>query len=282
MLTALEHLGATARGVTSPQLFRADDGRVYVVKLQNNRLGPKVLANEWIATKLGEALGLCFPPGGVIKLEERVLNRSRRLAAAQVAPGRHFACRYLSGAEYLCRHNVARAVNRSEMAGVMLLDHLAHNMDRTLNRRNLLLRREADGWRIYAIDNSHFFRRALWTEETLARLAPRVRLNRHGVYGTLLRHYLQPADFAPYLAQVQDWSDQFLAAVVAGVPAEWLPHAAEREAVVKFLKARRGMAAEIVTCLTALIPDKHRGTSPQNHDKLHRTSVRLRPLRLAR
>ncbi|HWQ62155.1 MAG TPA: HipA family kinase, partial [Negativicutes bacterium] len=67
MLTALEHLGATARGVTSPQLFRADDGRVYVVKLQNNRLGPKVLANELIAARLGVALGLCFPPGGVIK-----------------------------------------------------------------------------------------------------------------------------------------------------------------------------------------------------------------------
>jgi hypothetical protein len=254
MLTALAHLGAAARGVTSPQLFRADDGRVYVVKLQNNRLGPKVLANELIAARLGEALGLCFPPSGVIKLEERVLERSRRLAAAGVAPGRHFACRFLSGTEYLCRHNVARAVNRPDMAGVMLLDHLAHNVDRTLNRRNLLLRREERGWRIYAIDNSHFFRRACWTEATLARLAPRIKVNRHGVYGTLLRHYLQPADFAPYLATVQGWSDEFLAGVVAGVPGEWLPHDAERQAAVRFLQARRDLAVEVVTCLTALIP----------------------------
>lgn len=259
MLTALEHLGATARGVTSPQLFRADDGRVYVVKLQNNRLGPKVLANELIAGRLGDALGLCFPSGGVIKLEERTLKRSRRLAAAGATPGRHFACRYLSGTEYLCRHNVARAVNRPELAGVMLLDHLANNMDRTLNRRNLLLRREATGWRIYAIDNSHFFRRALWTEESLARMTPRVRVNRHGVYGTLLRRYLQPAYFAPYLSLVQGWSDGFIADVVAGVPAEWLPHAGERQAVVRFLQARRDMAAEIVTCLTATIPAKRGG-----------------------
>jgi hypothetical protein len=258
LLAALEHLGATARGVTSPQLFRADDGRVYVVKLQNNRLGPKVLANELIAVRLGEDLGLCFPPGGMIKLEEGLLARSRRLAAAGVAPGRHFASRYLSGTEYLCRHNVARAINRREMAGVMLLDHLAHNMDRTLNRRNLLLRREAHGWRIYAIDNSHFFRRAMWTEETLRLLKPRVRVNRHGVYGTLLHHYLQPEDFAPYLARVQSWSDAFLADIVAGVPAEWLPHAAERQAVVEFLAARREMAADIVTCLTAFIPGKRK------------------------
>ncbi len=256
MLVAREHLGATARGVTSPQLFRADDGKVYVVKLQNNRLGPKVLANELIGTRLGEALGLCFPPGGVIKLEEELLRRSRRLAAHGVAPGRHFGCRYLSGTEYLCRHNVARAINRREMAGVMLLDHLAHNMDRTLNSRNLLLRREVEGWRIYAIDNSHFFRRALWTEETLAYLTPKIRVNSHGVYGTLLRHYLQPGDFTPYLARVEGWSEEFFAALVAEVPTEWLPHTAERQAVVKFLAARRDMAAEIVTCLTALIPAK--------------------------
>ncbi len=254
MLVAREHLGATGLGVTSPQLFRADDGRVYVVKLQNNRLGPKVLANEFIGARLGKALELCFPPSEVIKLEEELLRRSRRLAARGVAPGRHFACRYLSGAEYLCRHNVAKAVNRREMAGVMLLDHLVHNMDRTLNRRNLLLRREAQGWRIYAIDNSHFFRRALWTEETLARLAPRIRVNSHGVYGTLLRHYLQPADFAPYLARIEGWTEEFFAALVAEVPVEWLPHAAERQAAVKFLAARRDLAAEIVTCLTAVIP----------------------------
>jgi hypothetical protein len=256
VLSGLEHLGATARGVTSPQLFRADDGRVYVVKLQNNKLGPKVLANELIAARLGEELGLCFPPGGVIRLDEGLLARSRRLAAAGVAPGRHFACRYLSGAEYLCRHNLARAINRGQMAGVMLLDHLAHNLDRTLNRRNLLLRREAHGWRIYAIDNSHFFRRAMWTEETLRLLKPRVKVNRHGVYGTLLRHYLRPEDFAPYLTRVQGWSDAFLADVVAGVPAEWLPRATERKAVVDFLAARREMAADIVTCLTAFIADK--------------------------
>lgn len=279
MLTAQEHLGATARGVTSPQLFRADDGRVYVVKLQNNRLGPKVLANEFIAARLGEDLGLCFPPGGVIKLGETVRKRSGRLA--RVAPGRHFASRYLSGAEYLRPHNIGRAVNRAEMAGVMLLDHLGHNLDRTLNRRNLLLRREADGWRIYAIDNSHFFRRALWTEETLARLAPRIRVNGHGAFGTLLRHYLEPADFAPYLSRVQGWSDDFLAGVVAGVPAEWLPHAAEREAVVGFLRARRDLAAEIVTCLTAMIPAGQHATRPKPPER-HRISVRFRPFRLAR
>lgn len=258
MLYAAEHLGSTGLGVTSPQLFRADDGRVYVVKLQNNRLGPKVLANEYIGSRLGADLGLCFPPGEVIKLTEALVKKSRRLAAAGVTPGRHFACLYLSDTQYLCRHNVGRAGNLGELAGVMFFDHLTHNLDRTLNRRNLLIRREGRGWRAYAIDNSHLFRRALWTEDTLNRLAARNRVNRHGVYGTLLRNYLRPEDFAPYLTRVKEWDDAFLAEAVAAIPDEWLPHAAERRAVAGFFAARRDEADAVAVCLAALIPDKHR------------------------
>lgn len=258
MLYALEYLGAAGLGVTSPQLFRADDGRVYVVKLQNNKLGPKVLANEFIGARLGEDLGLCFPPGGIIKLTEELLKKNRRLRAAGVTPGRHFASQFLNGTEYVCRHNIARAANLGEVAGVMFLDHLTHNLDRTVNRRNLLIRREGSVWRVYAIDNSHLFRRALWTEETLERLAARNRVNRHGVYGTLLKHYLKPDHFLPYLAKVKEWGDDYLGSVVAAIPGEWLPHATERQAMVKFLAARRGEAEAVATSLAALIPDKHR------------------------
>jgi len=258
VLYAREYIGAGGPGATSPQLFRADDGKIYVVKLQNNRLGPKVLANELIGSRLGESLGLCLPPGGIIKLDDALIARNRRLRRAGVPPGRHFACLYLSGTEFLCRCNIARAVNIKEMAGILLFDHLTHNLDRTLNRRNLLLRREADGWRAYAIDNSHLFRRARWTEESLKRLAPRVKAARQGIFGTLLRKYLSPCDFWPYRARLEKWTDGFLADLVGGVPAEWLPHAAERQAVVNFLAARRDLADAVVTCLAASIPDKHR------------------------
>jgi len=259
MLVALNYLGPVGRGVTRPQLFRADDGKVYVVKLQNNKLGPKVLANELLGTRIGEFLGLCFPPGDVIKLDERVLKGSRRPENA----GRHFACQFLSDTKYLNPQNLFKAKNKSEMAGVMLFDHLFHNLDRTLNRRNLLLRRETGGYHIYAVDNSHLFRRGAWTQELLENLAPKITINRYRSYGTLLQRWLKPAYFDGYLEKIGHLDDDCLGKMVAEIPQEWLPQDSDRQALRQFVGIRRDMAAEIATCLCALIPDKHRGADSE-------------------
>lgn len=261
MLVAQKHIGRVGFGATSPQLFRADDGKVYVVKLQNNRLGPKVLANELLGSRFAAKLGLCFPPGDIIRLGEDIIRGSRRLTGAGVAPGRHFACLFLSHATYVTRSNLHLANNVSELAGVMLLDHMLHNLDRTLNRRNLLLRREGDGHRVYAIDNSHLFRRGVWTVELLAKLAPAMSVNRHRAYGWLLKHYFTAEVFGPHLERVRSLTDAWLTETVAALPLEWLPHEGERAALLSFLIRRRDMAGEIVTCLQALIPDKHRGSN---------------------
>ena len=44
MLTAVEYLGSVGLGVTVPRVFRADDGNIYVVKLQNNPMGTKAVS----------------------------------------------------------------------------------------------------------------------------------------------------------------------------------------------------------------------------------------------
>ncbi|MCX7781557.1 MAG: hypothetical protein N2491_11750 [Negativicutes bacterium] len=255
MLTATEYLGSIGIGVTSPRLFRADDGHIYVVKLQHNRLGPKVLANEYIAAKLGEELKLCFPASDLIRLEADVILKSPKLVRAGLQPGIHFACRYLSHSAYVDRRKLAKAVNKEQLAGVMLLDHLLHNVDRTWNRKNLIIRREEEGAKIYAIDNSHLFVRGRWTAETLRQLADRIIINHRRSYGILLKYYLKPADFVPYLAAVSRLSDQYISELVASIPGEWLPLAAERQALISYLSRRRELAAAICSQLCSLIPD---------------------------
>jgi hypothetical protein len=261
MLVATDYLGPVGLGATLPQLFRANDGKTYVVKLQNNRMGPRILANELLATKFGELLGLCFPSGGIIKLDERLINRQRRLLRAGVTPGRHFGCELLKRSQYVVRHNLYKAVNKAEMAGVMLFDHMFFNFDRTLNRKNLLLRKEIEGWKLYAIDNSHLFGRGRWTSELLEKLTPKIKLNHHRSYGILLKHFLKAENFAGYVEKIKQLTDSCLGEMIDDIPQEWLPHAGERQALKHFVFARRDMVSEIATCLCALIPDKHRGTN---------------------
>ena len=259
MLQAEKYLRPVGIGVTRPHLLRCDDGNIYVVKFQNNRLGPKVLVNEYIAARFAEYVPLCFPPGGIVEVAADFLRRCPPLRRLGVVSGRHFGARYLSHARYVHRANLAFARNKKEIAGVMLFDHLMHNADRTLNGKNMLLRREADGWRLYAIDNSHLFGSGRWRTERLEALAGRVSINRRRAYGALLRHYLTAEDFAPYIERFEAIGEAEIASIVDGIPAEWLGDAAARAALKAFLSKRCACASRIAACIAASIPNDDGG-----------------------
>lgn len=262
MFRAVEYIGPVGLGATSPQLFRAEnshgDRKVCVVKLSANRLGAKVLVNELLAARFGCWLNLCFPPGGLIEISPEVLAGSRRLTAAGVLPGWHFGCEYLRGAGYVTKFNLHRAVNKEQMAGVMLFDHLFHNPDRTENRKNLLIRKEQTGYKIYAIDNSHLFRRGKWTIEMLKQLTEGITLNHRRSYGVLLKYYLKPVHFFKYVQIVKNIKDNELAEFVESIPGEWLPDPDERQALQEFIIARRDKVDWVMRRLTDLIPNINR------------------------
>lgn len=252
MLAAVKFLKPVGRGVTAPYLFTADDGEIYVVKFQTNRIGPKVLVNELMAARLGERWNLSFPPGGLISFSAEALAQSQRLAAAAI-PGVHFACRYLRGCRYINPELLSRAVNKQDMAGVMLFDHFFHNVDRTHNPRNLLMRKEDTGWRIYAIDHSHLFYRGKWTEASLEKLLGRIAINRQRAYGVLLKRYLTETDFLPYLESIKQTSNEVFSDLVKGIPREWLPGEREREVLTDWLCRRRDSVDEIYARLSSYI-----------------------------
>lgn len=254
MLIAVEYLGSVGVGVTSPQFFRADDGKVYVVKLQNNRLGPKVLVSEFVAAKFGEIMGLCFPASGIIEINEQTLEKSQCLMTPAISLGRHFASLYLEHTEYVGKHNLYQGINTAEMAGVMLFDHMFHNADRAKNRRNLLIRQEDDGYKIYAIDNSHLFRSGRWTLESLHRLGTRIKPYDRYSFGMLLRDCLSPQDFLPYLERVATIRYEDIETIIEEIPNEWLPDKLERQGLAHHIKIRCNMAEEIWNTLCGYIP----------------------------
>jgi len=262
MYRAVEYIGPVGLGATTPQLFRAEnsDGetKICVVKLASNRLGAKVLVNELLAARFGQWLDLCFPPGGFIEITPTALKGGRRLVAAGMQPGCHFGCEYLKGAGYVTKVNLHRAINKDQMAGVMLFDHLFHNPDRTKNRKNLLIRREKHGYRLYAIDNSHLFRRGKWTIELLKELADNITLNHRRSYGVLLKYYLKPTHFSKYVQAVKAIQATELEQLVETIPEDWLPDRLERQALLEFLTARCGKVDWVMRQLTDLIPDINR------------------------
>ncbi|WP_371376324.1 HipA family kinase [Sporomusa aerivorans] len=262
MFRALEYLGPVGLGATSPQLFRAEtaggERKVCVVKLSANRLGYKVLVNELLAARFGQWLTLCFPAGGIIEIPAEVMKKSRRLTAAGVKPGLHFGCEYLSRAGYVNKYNLHRATNKEQMAGVMLFDHLFHNPDRTINRKNLLIRRERDGYKLYAIDNSHLFRRGKWTIGMLRELTDTITINHRRSYGVLLKYYLHSAQFLQYAKKVTEIPRELFSQFVQDIPREWLPEQEERQALLEYITARSDKAYWVAEKLSELIPDINR------------------------
>lgn len=259
MLTATEYLKSVGVGVTAPQFFRGNDGKIYVVKMQHNRLGTKVLASEFLALKIGELLGLCFPPGGIIQITEDLLQKNPCLLEAGAKPGLHFASQYMDNCRYVGKNDLKQVINTDEMAGVILFDHIFHNKDRTYNRKNLLLRQEPAGYKLYAIDNSHLFRSGNWTIESLARLSKSCKIYYGYSFGRLLKKRLSPQDFHPYLVKITRLRDDQIEGLIGEIPTEWLPGAADRQALADYIKIRRDMVEKIRDELCNRIPRSHGG-----------------------
>jgi hypothetical protein len=147
------------------------------------------------------------------------------------------------------------------MAGVILFDHMFDNLDRTWNRKNLIMRREKEGYKIYAIDNSHLFRHGRWTVEWLDELKDGLNINSRRSFGLLLKHYLYPEDFFAYADRIKQISDRQIDNLIDTIPAQWLPDKSERSSLKQFIAKRRDMADQIAYRIVELIPDIHWGAN---------------------
>lgn len=257
MVIIKRDLGAVGVGVTSPRLMLGKDGRRYVVKLMTNKVGPKVLANEWLGFRLARRVGLCVPCGEMVCIPPALVHKNRSLRKMCADEGVHFGSRYMTGCEYVGRRVMRLAVNKDEVVGTMLFDHLLYNDDRTLNRKNFLARWEGRGYRIYAIDHSHLLGSGRWTEASILRRGESYAVNERRVFGWLLRHYLTREKLAPYVERILSVTDDEVAEMIAEVPPAWLTDE-DRAVVLRFWQSRRGQTEEIADRIAGLAADIHR------------------------
>src|SRR5579864_8540033 len=119
------------RGKTQAHLMRASDGNLYVTKFSNNPLGIRVLASEFLATKIGLFLRLPMPEVAVIEVSDLLIKNTPALEmetedreTVRCASGRHLAVRYVGNVwkdrvfDYMPKAMFGRVTNRTDFVRI--------------------------------------------------------------------------------------------------------------------------------------------------------------------
>jgi hypothetical protein len=144
-VSAVEHV-RRMRGGAQSQLLRCSDGEYYVVKFQNNPQGPRILANELLATFLAKRLDLPVPEAAIVNVSAEFIRHTDELVIQlehdriPCRPGLCFGSRYPRNpsTKLSCLHAVQdllpegqfRAVtNISDFVGMLVFDKWLGNTD---------------------------------------------------------------------------------------------------------------------------------------------------------
>ena len=233
------------RGGAQSQLMLGADGNLWVVKFRNNPQGERVLANEFLATRIAEAVGLTVPQTEVVEVTDWLVRNSPELVVdhgrgdrQRCEAGLQFGSRFVGGlmpgqvVDYLPESQLEDVRNLREFAGMLAVDKLCGNC----NGRQAVFERKARErkYRATFIDQGFCFNAGEWT-------FPDVPLR--GVYprNCVYRQVTGWESFEPWLSRLEGLRAEVLGAAAEQVPPGWYggdPAAMER--LLEGILARRG------------------------------------------
>lgn len=204
--------------------MRADDGHFYVVKFKNNPQHPRVLANEMLATRLAEQIGLPVSAAEIIAVDEWLIRNTPEMniqlagSTLRCEPGLQFGSRYVVDPQdgqvfdYLPEAMLERVRNRDAFAGALAFDKWTCNAD---GRQAAFWRRTRE--RKYTatfIDHGYCFNAGGWS-------FPDSPLR--GVYA---RNFVYAGvtgweSFEPWLSRIEQMEPEVIWACAEAVPPEW-------------------------------------------------------------
>lgn len=227
------------------------DGHAYVVKFQNNPQGLRVLANEYLATKLAGALGLTVPHCDAVDVSGWLVGNTRELtvelAEGVVEPcraGLQFGSRLVGGlmpgqtVDYLPEQQLSEVKNLAEFAGMLLVDKWTCNSN---GRQAVFFKRPRQRkYEATFIDQGYCFHAGDWELKD----APL-----RGVYArNIVYAGVRGWDsFEPWMSRLESLDPQVVWSLAEEVPPEWYGGAvSEMEALVELLLRRRARVPELV------------------------------------
>jgi hypothetical protein len=251
------------RGASQPWLVRCEDGASYVVKFQNNPQHARVLANEMLASRLAQMVGLPVAVPAFVEVPSSLLGHPSQLVfevgdrREPIQPGTQFGSRFPGVpsetlvVDFLPDRLLRRVKDLPRaFLGALVFDKWTCNCD----GRQVIFHRpggdEGTAYSVAMIDQGFCFNDGDWTfpDSPLRGLYPR-RLVYETVRGM--------SAFEPYLSRIENFTTGDLEECTGGIPTEWCqPDPAQLTRLVEALYARRR------TLRQAIIDTKNSALAP--------------------
>ena len=240
------------RGGAQSQLMLGADGKLWVVKFQNNPQHLRVLANELIATRLAAAVGLTVPASEVVEVSEWLVANTPEMFVEQArgvrsryTAGLQFGSQFVGGlmpgqvVDYLPEAQLDEVRNLGEFAGMLCVDKWAGNC----NGRQAVFERRARErkYRATFIDQGFCFNAGEWDfpDSPLRGVYARNR-----VYAKVTGW----ESFEPWLSRIETLEAETLWEIAEAVPPEWYGgDTAVIERLMEQMLRRRSRVRELIT-----------------------------------
>jgi hypothetical protein len=242
------------RGGSQSQLIRASDGNFYITKFQGNPQHTRVLANEFLASRLGLSLGLPMPEVAVIYVSDWLIENTPELRfdvaglGTQCRSGLQLGSRYVVDPEkdmvfdYLPEALILeRTRNLQDFARVLVLDKWAGNAD----GRQVIFAKQTTARKYSAtfIDQGYCFNAGEWNFPDSA------------LRGTHARNcvYQQVTgwdSFEPVLSRAEQMDNAELWKLTEGLPEDWWSRygsASDLARLIEALHQRRSSIRDLIT-----------------------------------
>jgi len=231
--------------------MRCADGNFYVVKFRNNPQHLRVLANEFLATRLAEAAGLPVPGVEVVEVNDWLVRHTSeltiQLAGSTIAcqPGLQFGSRFvispLEGqvVDYMPAAMLERVRNLETFAGMLAADKWTGNAN---GRQAAFWRRSREKkYTVSFIDQGYCFNAGEWTFPD------------YPLRGVYARNEVYSGirgwdSFEPWLSRIEAMPEDALWRNAGEIPPEW--YADDWDALQELvctLLTRRSAVRQLIT-----------------------------------
>src|SRR5512146_773835 len=244
ILRAVEHI-APLRGGSQAQIMRANNGAYFAVKFQGNPQHTRVLANEYLACRLSQRIGLRVPQPAIVEVGAETI-REQNIAftladrRVPVKPGLQFGSSLIRDDEtwdWLPCSLLARIENVQEFLGVLAFDKWTCNAD---GRQAVFHRgHQQRGYTATFIDFGYAFNAGEWT-------FPDTPLRGTYAMNDVYKCARSLEDFAPWLQRIARVSARELEQIAADVPKEWYGEAEDMERLLEELLRRREVVPQLI------------------------------------